>query len=172
LIDNLTDCLNLPTDMPDIPLDTLLIIGLVIASFIGKLTQKKASIPQPGNKNTDSSQEDPVRDSASLEDVLKEAWENFNDSSGEPKNEPIAETSAPIPRKKEILKKKVFETKEPQPSYRIKKEPIFSYDHDSSATGTFSTVTGDLKNSNKSLRKAFLLKEILDQPVSIKKTSF
>jgi len=148
--------------MPDIPLDTLLIIGLVIASFIGKLTQKKASIPQAGNKDTDSTQEDPPRDSASLEDVLKEAWKNFNDSSDEPINEPITKTPAPLPRKKELLKKKVLE----------KKEPIFSYDYDSSATGTFLTVTRDLKNSNKSLRKAFLLKEILDQPVSIKKTSF
>ena len=158
--------------MPDIPLDTLLIIGLVIASFIGKLTQKKASIPQAGNKDTDFTQEDPPRDSASLEDVLKEAWKNFNDSADEPINEPITKTPASLPRKKEILKKNVLETKEPQSSYRIKKEPIFSYDYDSSATGTFSTVTGDLKNSNKSLRKAFLLKEILDQPVSIKKTSF
>jgi len=148
--------------MPDIPLDTLLIIGLVIASFIGKLTQKKASIPQAGNKDSDSTQEDPPRDSASLEDVLKEAWKNFNDSSDEPINEPITKTPAPLPRKKELLKKKVLE----------KKEPIFSYDYDSSATGTFLTVTRDLKNSNKSLRKAFLLKEILDQPVSIKKTSF
>ena len=148
--------------MPDIPLDTLLIIGLVIASFIGKLTQKKASIPQAGNKDTDSTQEDSPRDSASLEDVLKEAWKNFNDSADEPINEPITKTPSPLPRKKELLKKKVLE----------KKEPIFSYDYDSSATGTFSTVTGDLKNSNKSLRKAFLLKEILDQPVSIKKTSF
>jgi len=148
--------------MPDIPIDTLLIIGLVIASFIGKLTQKKSSIPQAGNKDTDSTQEDPPRDSASLEDVLKEAWKNFNDSSDEPINEPITKTPAPLPRKKELLKKKVLE----------KKEPIFSYDYDSSATGTFLTVTRDLKNSNKSLRKAFLLKEILDQPVSIKKTSF
>ena len=148
--------------MPDIPLDTLLIIGLVIASFIGKLTQKKASIPQAGNKDTDSTQEDSPRDSASLEDVLKEAWKNFNDSADEPINEPITKKPAPLPRKKELLKKKVLE----------KKEPIFSYDYDSSVTGTFSTVTEDLKNSNKSLRKAFLLKEILDQPVSIKKTSF
>jgi len=158
--------------MPDIPLDTLLIIGLVIASFIGKLTQKKASIPQAGNKDTDSTQEDSPRDSASLEDVLKEAWKNFNDSSDESINEPITKTPAPLPRKKELLKKKVLEKKEPQSSYRIKKEPIFTYDYDSSVTGTFSTVTEDLKNSNKSLRKAFLLKEILDQPVSIKKTSF
>ena len=152
--------------MPDIPLDTLLIIGLVIASFIGKLTQKKASIPQAGNKDTDSTQEDSQRDSASLEDVLKEAWKNFNDSSDEPINEsinePITKSPAPLPRKKELLKKKVLE----------KKDPNFSYDYDSSVTGTFLTVTGDLKNSNKSLRKAFLLKEILDQPVSIKKTSF
>jgi len=148
--------------MPDIPIDTLLIIGLVIASFIGKLTQKKASIPQAGNKDTDFTQEDPPRDSASLEDVLKEAWKNFNDSSDEPINEPITKTPASLPRKKELLKKKVLE----------KKEPTFSYDYDSSAAGTFLTVTGDLKNSNKSLRKAFLLKEILDQPVSIKKTSF
>ena len=57
--------------MPDIPLDTLLIIGLVIASFIGKLTQKKAPIPKEGNKKPDSTQEDPVKGSPSLEDVLK-----------------------------------------------------------------------------------------------------
>ena len=152
--------------MPDIPLDTLLIIGLVIASFIGKLTQKKAPISKAGNKKPDSTQEDPVKGSPSLEDVLKEAWRNFNDSSDEPINEsinePITKSPAPLPRKKELLKKKVLE----------KKDPNFSYDYDSSVTGTFLTVTGDLKNSNKSLRKAFLLKEILDQPVSIKKTSF
>ena len=158
--------------MPDIPLDTLLIIGLVIASFIGKLTQKKAPLPKAGNKKPDSTQEDPVKGSPSLEDVLKEAWRNFNDSSDEPKNEPTTEIPAPLPRKKELLTKKTLDKKEPQSSYRIEKDPIFSYDHDSRETGTFLTVTGDLKNSNKSLRKAFLLKEILDQPVSIKKSSF
>jgi len=97
--------------MPDIPIDTLLIIGLVIASFIGKLTQKKSSIPQAGNKDTDFTQEDPPRDSASLEDVLKEAWKNFNDSSNKQINEPITKTPAPLPRKKRAFKKESIRKK-------------------------------------------------------------
>ena len=158
--------------MPDIPLDTLLIIGLVIASFIGKITQKKAPIPQKGNNNTNSTQEETTRDSANLEDVLKKAWKNFNDTSDEPKEEIISESPALLPIKQQHFKKKTLEPPPPKAFYKIQKEPNFSYDQEVKDTGTFSTITQDLKNSNKSLRKAFLLKEILDQPTSIKKTTF
>jgi len=67
--------------MQDLPLDTLLIIGLVIASFIGKLTKKKSSVPQSNSKKKEFGQEDSKGESASLEDVLKEAWQNFSNPS-------------------------------------------------------------------------------------------
>ena len=61
--------------MTELPLDTLLIIGLVIASFVGKFFQKKEGTPssKPKPREKESSAE-----GESLEDVLKEAWKELH----------------------------------------------------------------------------------------------
>ena len=75
--------------MPDIPIDTLFIVGLLIASFVGKFIQKKPEKlqhlrsptplkPNTGNKNP------------SLTEVLKEAWERANQP-----DDPLPEVKAP-----------------------------------------------------------------------------
>ena len=56
--------------MPDLPIDTLIIFGLILASLIGRIFQKK--------ENSDSSepapQDAPTTEGASLEDILRKAW--------------------------------------------------------------------------------------------------
>ena len=56
--------------MPDVPLDTLVIIGLVLASLIGRIFQKKQD-PQKSPVKAPSSQ--PPETEPSLEEVLKKA---------------------------------------------------------------------------------------------------
>ena len=51
--------------MPEINLDTLFIVGLILASLIGKIFKKKEPTDSI-DKNVDSE--------TSLEDVLKDAW--------------------------------------------------------------------------------------------------
>lgn len=159
--------------MQDLPLDTLLIIGLVIASFIGKLTKKKSSVPQSNSKKKEFGQEDSKGESASLEDVFKEAWQNFSNPSqvdSSPQYSP--ESPPPLPIQKEKKDEKVLAKKVTPSASNRNEEHVFSYNQEVQKRESFFSVTEDLKMSNKSLRKAFILKEILDQPVSIKKSSF
>ena len=52
--------------MPDINLDTLFIVGLILASLIGKIFKKK---------EPDDSVEKKIDSDTSLEDALKDAWQ-------------------------------------------------------------------------------------------------
>lgn len=68
--------------MPDINLDSLFIVGLILASLLGKIFKKK----EPAEKEKPIQKEE---SSDSLEDVLKEAWqkvtnprEEFSDEIG------------------------------------------------------------------------------------------
>jgi hypothetical protein len=159
--------------MQDLPLDTLLIIGLVIASFIGKLTKKKSSVPQSNSKKKEFGREDSKGESASLEDVLKEAWQNFSNPSQVDSSPPYSpESPPPLPVQIEKKEEKVLAKKVTPSASNRNEEPVFSYSQEVQKRESFFSVTEDLKMSNKSLRKAFILKEILDQPVSIKKSSF
>jgi len=54
--------------MPDINLDSLFIVGLILASLLGKIFKKK----EPAEKEKPIQKEE---SSDSLEDVLKEAWQ-------------------------------------------------------------------------------------------------
>ena len=58
--------------MPDLPLDTLVILGLILASLIGRIFQKKEN---PESKPSGSSPtDDPPAEENSLEDILRKAW--------------------------------------------------------------------------------------------------
>ncbi len=159
--------------MQDLPLDTLLIIGLVIASFIGKLTKKKSSAPQPNPKKKEFEQEGSVEVGASLENVLREAWQNFSNPSqvdSPPKSVP--ETPLPFPVEKAKYEENLLAKKEASQANKKDEEPVFSYNQAVKKKKSLVSITEDLNKSNQSLRKAFLLKEILDEPRSIRKSSF
>ena len=57
--------------MPDIPLDTLVIIGLVLASLIGRIFQKKKD---PQISPTKAPPDQPPSAESSLDEVLKKAF--------------------------------------------------------------------------------------------------
>ena len=156
--------------MPDI--DTLFIIGLVIASIIGNLSKKKGK--KPGRKDKEPGKKIEPDQNPTLEDVLKEAWANFK------KPQEISQTDAneiepiiPAPIVQERVQEKL------RKSFKHEKTSLHSgtkdlpQNHYQSAEqkGKFSTIKSDLFSNKASLKKAFVLKEILDQPVSIRKSS-
>ena len=63
--------------MPDLPLDTLFIVGLLIASFVGKFFQKKSGDESPSNNKPIGSPENKEK-TPTLRDVLREAWDKAN----------------------------------------------------------------------------------------------
>ena len=156
--------------MPDI--DTLFIIGLVIASIIGNLSKKKGN--QPAKKNKVPSNKTEPDQNPTLEEVLKEAWANFKKPQEITKTEtqleePIIPVSLPQERVQEKVRKSLrdekaapfLQTKElPKKDYQLTKEKV-----------KFPSIKSDLFSNKASLKKAFVLKEILDQPVSMRKSS-
>ena len=145
--------------MSEIPLDFLFIIGLVIASFIGKLSQKKSKkqISQPDKGESKEANQQ------GLDDILKDVWQKFNNPP-DPQSEVIKEpVSVPAvvskaQRATELPPKKTVKPPTKRPEQTQTDIQI----------SLFKSVTDDLSNSRKSIRKAFVIKEILDKPKSLK----
>ena len=157
--------------MPDI--DTLFIIGLVIASIIGNLSKKKGK--QPVKKDKVPGKKVEPDQNPTLEDVLKEVWANFK------KPEEISKTDAqetepvipPVSLPQERMQekeKKGFKDEIALPYSRTKELPKKDYQLVKEKV-KFPTIKSDLFSNKASLKKAFILKEILDQPVSMRKSS-
>lgn len=156
--------------MPDI--DTLFIIGLVIASIIGNLSKKKGK--QPGRKDKVPGKKMEPDQNPTLEDVLKEAWANFKKPQEITKTntqqvEPIIPVSLPQERVEEKVRKS-FKNEKKSLHSRTKELPKNHYQL-VEQKGKFPTIKSDLFSNKASLKKAFVLKEILDQPVSMRKSS-
>ena len=155
--------------MPDI--DTLFIIGLVIASIIGNLSKKKGK--QPGRKDKVPGKKMEPDQNPTLEDVLKEAWANFKKPQEITKDtqqvEPIIPVSLPQERVEEKVRKS-FKNEKTSLHSRTKELPNNHYQL-MEEKGKFPTIKSDLFSTKASLKKAFVLKEILDQPVSMRKSS-
>ena len=148
--------------MPDIPLDTLVIIGLVLASLIGRIFQKKKE-PQKSPAKAPSGQ--PPSTQPSLDEVLKKAFgqsESLEEDEYEDMvapHHPIqfeqpAEIDPPPPSSPDPI---------PTPSlaHEMGKEPL-------PAESPRRNARRELFTTRDSLRKAFVLKEILDKPVSLR----
>jgi len=156
--------------MPDI--DTLFIIGLVIASIIGNLSKKKGK--QPGRNDKVPGKKMEADQNPTLEDVLKEAWANFKKPQEITKTdtqrvEPIIPVSLPQKRVQEKVRKSFKNEKTSLHSRN--KEPSKNHYQLVEEKGKFPTIKSDLFSNKASLKKAFVLKEILDQPVSMRKSS-
>ena len=155
--------------MPDLPLDTLLIIGLVIASFVGKIFQRKKE--SEGTEYTKPSSSPPTTNSdetgnleESLKDIWKRAFQPEEPAPFSPNQEELKESPAPRNVRKPSPK--------PQVTKKKKLKTGFSYSKKkSNETPTQSWLTSDLKTSQSSLKKAIVLKEILDKPVSLRSFS-
>lgn len=153
--------------MPDINLDTLFIVGLILASLIGKIFKKK---------EPDDSVEKKIDSDTSLEDALKDAWQKVT-KQPEEKTEP----TPPLPTASPL---KITEVEKP-PLPVISASPEIESIIDSTLN---DSISGSIWDSNESkvesrkritykkqlsskasLKSAFVLREILDQPVSIRR---
>lgn len=153
--------------MPDINLDTLFIVGLILASLIGKIFKKK---------EPDDSVEKKIDSDTSLEDALKDAWQKVT-KQPEEKTEP----TPPLPTASPL---KITEVEKP-PLPVISASPEIESIIDSTLNDSISGSIWDFNeskvesrkritykkqlSSKASLKSAFVLREILDQPVSIRR---
>lgn len=179
--------------MTDIPFENLIILLLVLASLIGRMFQKKkeqgdtpSPTPLQPREQQNPSEGEEVPRQVDLGEALRDFWKKAQESvQPQPATEPTFEEEEPQPP---AARQKFVETK-------TSEDPFSSSDSDFDKTvrrkmeeaqrkveaGRHDTgmaevkkgeaitksVIDDLRQEN-SLRKAFLLKEILDQPVSLR----
>jgi hypothetical protein len=153
--------------MPDINLDSLFIIGLILASLVGKIFKKK----EP--PKTDSPDKERA-DKESLEDLFKGAWEAVTNPDQANIDSPPSLTPEQIT---EIEELPVVESTSSvvEPSVSTAAHKYLSDDEWQPSKRRKSSNMG--KRSRKilfskgSLRNAFVLNEILGKPVSIRPDS-
>ena len=164
--------------MPDLPIDTLFIVGLLIASFVGKMLEgrkkkereRKKGTPRerPFNQEPVSDYEDDA-DEKGLGDLLKEAF---------------GETIEPIPVRtntKETSEKTAREHDYnlaeplPLPSQTLERvTPDKSWDvlERVDRNETRNWLKNEGLGSSQSLRRSFLVKVLLDKPPGLKRSGF
>ena len=82
--------------MPDLPLDTLVIVGLILASIIGRIFQKKET---PEAKPQGSSPADPPSTEENpLEEMLRKAWPGEEELEQEALAEELVSQAEEIPQ--------------------------------------------------------------------------
>ena len=155
--------------MPDLPIDTLFIVGLLLASFIGKLMEGKAKkrkeVPTDQMEKNRDETLGPVR-GKNLGDILRETF-----------GEVIQETSPPVvaeidssldyavSEKSDIHSHKAkikIKEQTPKPSKSV------IYNSDISSNNTRQWLKNEALGSKTSLRRSFLVKEVLDQPPGLR----
>ena len=145
--------------MPDLPLDTLVIVGLVLASLIGRLFQKKD--PQKAKPQGSSPEDSPSDEENSLEDILRKAWPGEEELEQEALAEELVSQAEEIPQAvaPAILAK---------PSAQVPAKASFKTEKPLMEPQKPNWLRHELSSSKNSLRKAFVLKEVLDKPVSLR----
>ena len=148
--------------MPDLPLDTLVIVGLILASLIGRIFQKKEN---PEAKPQGSAPADaPSDEENSLEDILRKAWPGEEELEQEALAEELVSQTEEIPQ---AVVPAILATPSPQVPAKVsakwEKQPV--------KPQKANWVRHELGSSKSSLRKAFVLKEVLDKPVSLRSHS-
>jgi hypothetical protein len=158
--------------MPDLPLDTLFIIGLLIASFVGKFFQKKSGNESPSNNKPIGSPEKKEK-TPTLRDVLREAWDKANQpevlepefTESTPQPLPFEYEEEGINEDEEIRSEKIVP--EVLPQMENKGQLGFSTTNNR-IQGSHNWIKKELFSNRNSLKRAFLLKEILDKPKSLR----
>ncbi|MDA9119596.1 hypothetical protein N9J83_05590 [Opitutales bacterium] len=164
--------------MPDLPIDTLFIVGLLIASFVGKMLEGRKKKERERNKGTPRERpfnQEPVSDyedaadEKGLGDLLKEAF---------------GETIEPIPVRaeargsiKEVPQQPDYNLDEsiPLPSQTLKTViPEKSWDvlERVDRNETRNWLKNEGLGSSQSLRRSFLVKVLLDKPPGLKRSGF
>lgn len=155
--------------MPDLPIDTLFIVGLLIASFVGKLLEGRAKKKNTNTKTQNSSRRgsETVQEK-NLGDILRETF---------------GEAIEPLSEKKSDLKQVDNQKEIPLANFQkhstrnsnmdvVPAEEISQRDEELHADNAISTrhwLKYEALSSPKSLRRAFLVKEVLDQPPGLRR---
>lgn len=156
--------------MPDINLDSLFIVGLILASLLGKIFKKK----EPAEKEKPIQKEE---SSETLEDVLKEAWQKVTNP-----REEFSEGPPPLNYDSELPESTVTteEVTDTIPIPAVIDTMVQTSLKDSDSKGFWqpsakkvNSPDGEsfrkMLSSKSSLKHAFVLKEILGEPVSIRR---
>ena len=156
--------------MPDINLDSLFIIGLILASLIGKIFKKG----DPEEKQRGKEKKEP-----SLEQVIKEAWQKATNPEQIVKSE--VEPSLPpnnLPTNKvteiENTSTVLNNTSNFQPIVDVVPNPKSTRERGvwhsvpQNENSVKKNAYKELLSSKSSLQQAFILKEILGKPVSLR----
>ena len=156
--------------MPDI--DTLFIIGLVIASFIGNIAKKKAKENEP--KREVEGKGSPPSEDLTIEDALREAWKTIKQPPSDPGElspPPLVITPDPVESERQFVEEKKIPKIETSKQKEIR-DLYIEESNDAKDETEFDFKMKDFLRSKRSLKHAFLLKEILDEPISIRKSSY
>ncbi|MFL2939189.1 MAG: hypothetical protein ACJZ7A_08880 [Opitutales bacterium] len=169
--------------MTELPIDTLIIIGLVIASFVGKFFQKKEDQKPKrtvGKPPADNPQ-------PTIGDVLREAREAWQKATQPQESGDLTEANPP-PLPSDLQEEQFglppsFEEKRSKPIHVEAKyqgegvelplkdrapSSITKSEIQDSSIANYSWVKEELLRGSSSLKKAIVLKEILDQPKSLR----
>ena len=152
--------------MPDLPIDTLFIVGLLLASFIGKLMEGKAKKRKevPTDHQTQRNREETIGPTRgkNLGDILRETF-------GEVIQEPSPPVVAEIDSNLDYAVSEKSDNHSHKAKIKIKEQtpkPSKSviYNSDISSNNTRQWLKKEALGSKISLRRSFLVKEVLDQP--------
>lgn len=158
--------------MPDLPLDTLFIVGLLIASFVGKFFQKKSGDESPSNNKPLGTPENKDK-TPTLRDVLREAWDKANQpevlepefTESTPPPLPFEYEEEGINEDEEIRSEKIAPKVMPQIENKLQ---LGFSSANNRIQGRHNWIKKELFSNRNSLKRAFLLKEILDKPKSLR----
>ena len=156
--------------MPDINLDSLFIIGLILASLIGKIFKKG----DPEEKQRGKEKKEP-----SLEDVIKEAWQKATNPEQIVKSEvepSLPPNNLPTNKVTEIENSSTVlnNTSNFQPIVDVVPKPKSTKERGvwhsvpQNENSVKKNAYKELLSSKSSLQQAFILKEILGKPVSLR----
>lgn len=155
--------------MPDLPLDTLFIVGLLVASFVGKIIEAKAKKTKLDTPNQSKPQK--VDRKSTLPVPNKKEWDDlFSETFGEKveENDQDNLSSAYSAEEKIVLTN----------SSTLKNRKAFSSSLDAKDFEQTIQITTkkwlktDALSSSKALKRAFIVKEVIDQPVGLRKNFF
>lgn len=155
--------------MPDLPLDTLFIVGLLVASFVGKIIEAKAKKTKLDTPNQSKPQK--VDRKSTLPVPNKKEWDDlFSETFGEKveENDQDNLSSAYSAEEKIVLTN----------SSTLKNRKALSSSLDAKDFEQTTQITTkkwlktDALSSSKALKRAFIVKEVIDQPVGLRKNFF
>ena len=147
--------------MPDLPIDTLIIFGLILASLIGRIFQKKEN----SESGEPTPQDVPTTEGASLEDILRKAWPGQEET-----EEEVWEEEVPLQfqESEQMEVPAIFPKDLPPVTAEGPSKPENAKDKYQKA----NWLRKELGSSKGSLRRAFVIKEVLDKPVSLRSTPY